>query len=463
MATAIEGNNNVNKKNIGGSIHPGYSLNPGQKPNEDRIKVLSSKDKYITILAVFDGHGNDKVSEYLKNNLPQKILEEVIKLAPYYDPHKITEILSSEFISINKGIKDLYGGSTGTVCVVTPKCVITANVGDSPAILFTKEGKIIGTTTDHDFNNTLEVERIMKAGNSVITCINGIKRLKSGLAMTRSFGDRMHPGVIAEPYTYIWDKNLSESLILAVFSDSFTEELRETPRRHIGPYCTRNDMMGELIQSINKTKSLQRASKRAVNKRINKFKIDNRYCGDNTSLILMEINTPIFENVAIELQEDIHQIESTIKKCNIEEFSQFIQRPPICQIETLCHVIQQPSVRQTTPFQCSRLRAPFWPTETPYKVESPFQFSLQRHIWQVTPFQVSQRPICQAETLCQLSDPFLIAEKNIQLSLQRVLLFSSPELNTSTNNLTNCVRVYEIKPSTSLYDMKLKESFIFGG
>ena len=333
MATAIEGNNKVNKQNIGGGMHPGYSMTKN-KPNEDRMTVLSSPgitqisdsaqsgitqisdsaqsgitkisdsaesgitkisdsaESGITILCIFDGHGGEQVSNYVNINMPPKILAEVIKLAPKYEPEKIASILTNEFLSINKDISDMHTGSTGTVCVVTPLYIVTANIGDSPAILFTKEGDLIETTTDHDCKNTDEVTRIIKAGNSIIY-LGGTMRLKTGLAVTRSFGDRIQPGVIATPQIYIWEINMdivyNKSLILAVFSDSFAEELKEIPRRHIGPYLTRNDMIMELNASINSSKNMKTAARNAVRKRVNKLKINGYYQGDNTSLLLMEI------------------------------------------------------------------------------------------------------------------------------------------------------------------------------
>ena len=289
----------LNSLKTGGALSEAYaSEHDGYKtPTEDRHTILTSPDKNITLLAVFDGHGGSNTSNYVNEKLPNIILPQIIALAPKYNPQEIEKILSREFVKIDDIVKPLFDdGSTGTVCIVTPTHIITANIGDSPAILFTKTGDIIYTTNDHDCSNNIERERVSLAGNPCLKKPGeNIERTISGLAPTRGFGDGMrHDGVISKPETYIWEipyisYEQPVEYILCLCSDSFTEQINTQPKLHIGPYNTRQDIVDELNESINTLPTLHDAVVTAVIKRVDMFKFNNMYYGDNTTLILMNI------------------------------------------------------------------------------------------------------------------------------------------------------------------------------
>lgn len=97
----------------------------------------------------------------------------------------------------------MLDGSTATVCVITNIYVITANIGDSPALIFSQT-ELIAHTNDHDCTNEQELERVKP--NCVKFKNDPNARLPSGLMVTRSFGDlqSIRYGLIADPEINIW-------------------------------------------------------------------------------------------------------------------------------------------------------------------------------------------------------------------------------------------------------------------
>ena len=88
-------------------------------------------------------------------------------------------------------VRFLHEGCTAIMCVVTPSHVVTANVGDSRAIMITlKDGppSMEALSVDQKPNNEEETRRINEAGMTVIDC-GGIYRVNGDLAVARALGD----------------------------------------------------------------------------------------------------------------------------------------------------------------------------------------------------------------------------------------------------------------------------------
>jgi len=250
--------------------HDGY-----KSPTEDRHQIIHTAD--ISVLCVFDGHGGQAVSDFVNRILPGRIYDRVKSQT---DADVIARILQEEFLKMNAEIYAKCTGCTGTVSVVSPTHIITCHVGDSPAILF--QSTLLQSTTDHNCSNAAEIERMRIANNPFTNHYTA-----SLLAVSRSFGDKGHPGVIAEGQISIWQR--PKNAYLAVLSDSFTEALKDEPHLHISAYLTREDIVEELLESLRATTTLKEAVQRAVNRRVEKFHINGKYCGDNTTLILYKI------------------------------------------------------------------------------------------------------------------------------------------------------------------------------
>ena len=174
--------------------------------NEDTITVtkinFNQKDKndYCYFFAVYDGHGGNGCSLYLKNNLHKNINEfstKGIKTAI-----EITEntFLSSKAIDHNYELFDT-SGSCGVILLIKKNKCIIANIGDSRLVMF-KNKKVVFSTSDHKPNTYIEKHRIESAGGSVYQTTAAIPIYQNGklieipwrvcpggLSVSRTFGD----------------------------------------------------------------------------------------------------------------------------------------------------------------------------------------------------------------------------------------------------------------------------------
>lgn len=164
------------------------------------------KSPLITILGhelflfcVFDGHGGDKVSKYLKDNFSSS-LENYIKKNLNVGIN-FSQILSKFFEEFDKEIlKNEFSeemGSTGVVVVIDkPKeKLYCANIGDSRCYLVDDERSVLFTKI-HDSKNEQEKDRVQKAGGMFFQ-----NRFFGTLKLTRAFGDKQFKdsGLIATP------------------------------------------------------------------------------------------------------------------------------------------------------------------------------------------------------------------------------------------------------------------------
>ena len=174
--------------------------------NEDTITVtkinLNQKDKndYFYFFAVYDGHGGNGCSLYLKNNLHKNITEfstKGIKTAI-----EITEntFLSSKAIDYNYDLLDT-SGSCGVILLIKKNKCIIANIGDSRLVMF-KNKRVVFSTSDHKPNTYIEKHRIESQGGSVYQTTAAIPIYQNGklieipwrvcpggLSVSRTFGD----------------------------------------------------------------------------------------------------------------------------------------------------------------------------------------------------------------------------------------------------------------------------------
>jgi serine/threonine protein phosphatase PrpC len=273
------------KKQKGGKrIQIAYFDLPAYKtPTEDRITPPIVSEN-VTILGLFDGHGGTVISEHIYKELPARINQ---RISTSQDSGTIIKIINEEFEKMDKELEVGVGGSTATLAVITKTEIIIANVGDSPAILFKKDGTLVHHTDDHDCDNLAEYERITKAGGGCME-LRGKKRLDTGLAVTRAFGDGIHDKriVIATPQIYVWPR-LSEA-ILCLCSDSFTEgyynyEDGKLWLTSIGNIFKPEHVVSEIMDSIKVNNyDMDKSVRAAVERRV-KW-LQNQ--GDNTSLLL---------------------------------------------------------------------------------------------------------------------------------------------------------------------------------
>ena len=241
---------------------PGRTKDGQLKLNQDSY-IIQRDINYIknfNIFAIFDGHGfnGNIISEYLKENLINKIgqhpqIKSLKNLEYIYsqfvkDNYKIIrEIffeLDNELLNNEKLIDINLSGSTCILLIQIGDNIISANIGDSKAILVYEDINVSNCADEYnkykriklsrDCTPYIETEkmRIIMNGGNVIQLKNSINQengplriyLKGdnipGLSITRSFGDRIGKkiGVISNPVINEYTLNKSVKFIIIASS-----------------------------------------------------------------------------------------------------------------------------------------------------------------------------------------------------------------------------------------------------
>ena len=181
-------------------------------------------------MSVCDGHGIEGhfVSDFMKEILPYDMSENLkncnLMTESEKEREKIHQIIKETFIIANEKLVDneeinsLFSGSTCVSVIYTPEKLIVPNIGDSRAVLGRlinkekNEYKAINLSRDHKPTEKDEAQRIIENDGRIQPFTEegefvGPERVwikeeeVPGLAMTRSFGDRVAAtvGVMSEP------------------------------------------------------------------------------------------------------------------------------------------------------------------------------------------------------------------------------------------------------------------------
>ena len=212
--------------------HVGFNGEEPKENNQDNYfiyKNFMNKKDYI-YMSVCDGHGIEGhfVSDFMKEILPYDMSEN-LKLCNLMTENekerekihqiiKETFILANEKLVYNEEINSLFSGSTCVSVIYTPEKLIVPNIGDSRAVLGRlvnkekNEYKAINLSRDHKPTEKDEAQRIIENDGRIQPFTEegefvGPERVwikeeeVPGLAMTRSFGDRVAAtvGVMSEP------------------------------------------------------------------------------------------------------------------------------------------------------------------------------------------------------------------------------------------------------------------------
>ena len=221
---------NVESNSNSSDIISGYAGNSHngiiRKSNEDKIKMIPDyklkreiKNKKgeiihpkINYFAIYDGHGGNKCSIFLQENLHEYIFSsnhfpfstiQAIKAAYIEAENKFQSLV---YDKENKKLSDRSGSCAVSTLFLDEWCFII-NLGDSRALYSHDSGnKLFQITRDHKPNDPLERERVEKAGGQIykddIVNINGEKR--------RLDDKNLVPGVVL-PYRII-PGNISVSI-----------------------------------------------------------------------------------------------------------------------------------------------------------------------------------------------------------------------------------------------------------
>jgi len=146
---------------------------------------------------VYDGHGGVDVAVFVRKILHQNVMQCLVNATD------IKKSMKDAYLKTNKQVLEYCASISGSTAVSVllrknqngERCVYTANVGDSRAVLC-RGGEALRLSVDHVPDDKEEYERLTKQN---IKVDNG--RI-DGLSVSRSFGDKdfIQHGVIAEPY-----------------------------------------------------------------------------------------------------------------------------------------------------------------------------------------------------------------------------------------------------------------------
>ena len=212
--------------------HVGFDGEEPKENNQDNYfiyKNFMDKKDYI-YMSVCDGHGIEGhfVSDFMKEILPYDMSENLKNCnlmtenekerAKIHQIIKETFIIANEKLVDNEEINSLFSGSTCVSVIYTPEKLIVPNIGDSRAVLGRlvnkekNEYKAINLSRDHKPTEKDEAQRIIENDGRIQPFTEegefvGPERVwikeeeVPGLAMTRSFGDRVAAtvGVMSEP------------------------------------------------------------------------------------------------------------------------------------------------------------------------------------------------------------------------------------------------------------------------
>jgi protein phosphatase 2C family protein 2/3 len=126
----------------------------------------------ISYFGIFDGHGGEECSEFLKNNYMNYLVENAnfpfdIKLSMIESFQKIEEDFFKLKCKDNLDDSD-KSGSCALVSVIFDNKVYIANIGDSRAIMSIGGGtKVRQLTADQKPDNVKEFERALKNGSKI--------------------------------------------------------------------------------------------------------------------------------------------------------------------------------------------------------------------------------------------------------------------------------------------------------
>jgi serine/threonine protein phosphatase PrpC len=257
----------------------GFSGVSLKKLNQDDYFIFPNflNNSTYSFFGVCDGHGTfgQNISFYLKENLPQNVMNEFLK----YDIQNLSEINTYFFSQIilftfsetnkemneDERIDSSISGSTCVSVICTPERLFCINVGDSRCVLgkFDKnKNQWIpkNLSKDHKPSDPNEKSRIIKSGGRIESFMDedgnyeGPERvwLKNedtpGLAMSRSFGDEIaHTvGVIVSPdiYDYLF---VEEDKFIILASDGIWEFMSSDEVVDIvKDFYLKNDLEGAL-------------------------------------------------------------------------------------------------------------------------------------------------------------------------------------------------------------------------
>jgi hypothetical protein len=193
-----------------------YNEDMVQAKEEKRQLKLKNNEPFtvhISYFGVFDGHGGDKCSKFLKENMHKYLLESNILLKnPMEAIREAFKKAENEFykIAVKNGKLEDKSGSCAVISLILNDILFSINLGDSRALYSRDAGKELRQITrDHKPNDEKEKARIESKGGKVFYAN---KVVRNGVEVTlkeEDFGKgftfpyRLLPGGLAVSFYYL--------------------------------------------------------------------------------------------------------------------------------------------------------------------------------------------------------------------------------------------------------------------
>ena len=221
-----------------------------------------------TYMSVCDGHGVEghEVSRYIKKILPEDMSNNLKEydILKKENKDKVHDIIQRTFDLANdklveeENINSIFSGSTCVSVIHTPERLICPNIGDSRAVLgrcVDGNWEGIDLSRDHKPTEPDEKKRIIDSKGRIQPFIEDGEQIGPqrvwleeddvpGLAMTRSFGDRVAAtvGVISIPEIKEFDFK-EEDKFMIIASDGVWEFIPSTECvKIVSEYYLKNEM-----------------------------------------------------------------------------------------------------------------------------------------------------------------------------------------------------------------------------
>lgn len=241
-----------------------------KKQNQDAyiLSHLFAPAQKDYLFAVCDGHGlyGHEVSGFIKEQLPRMISASYMQNTESMYEHGLDQAVQGGFrrvvSKLEKSHIDIaYSGSTCVAVVVQGKSLLCANVGDSRALLLSKNNRdwqFTPLSTDHKPDIYTEKMRILSKGGRVSPYkgprgeVLGPPRVWlrnediPGLAMSRSIGDLVASSVGVSPEPEILERTLTpDDKMLILGSDGLWDYMsNEEVMRVASTYWGNGDLEG---------------------------------------------------------------------------------------------------------------------------------------------------------------------------------------------------------------------------
>jgi len=253
---------------------------------EDTHKQLLKFDnKYWQLwsyFSIFDGHNGVETAKYCADHLDKHMLEsfgtmlkeDETEHGNIHDTVRSSNLNLDEF---RKAIKRTYyqldkslrgevmdeSGSVCITCLIGPEKIYLMHIGDSRAIIVSKDGHVLKATEDHKPTVPSEEKRIKEAGGCINATTGDVLRVENQLAMTRVLGDFNINKDIVPPMADIGEFDRSEDVgYICLACDGIFDVMT-------------NEEVSKFIVEHNKTLSLEKCCAQLLDECLKRNSTDN--------------------------------------------------------------------------------------------------------------------------------------------------------------------------------------------